>query len=107
MNKIATTPMVVECITDPVELGKTRAQDERFQRNLAWFWAHAAEIYRLYRGKCLCIAGQELFVADSAQDAIAKARTAHPDDDGWFTRYVYREKRTRIYAHRWSLEVVR
>ena len=30
--------------TDPVELARCRAQDERFRRNSDWFAAHAQEI---------------------------------------------------------------
>lgn len=33
-----------------------------FERNLAWFDAHADEIYARRRGKGVCIAGQELDV---------------------------------------------
>src|SRR2546426_3431855 len=92
-------PIIVEEVTDPVELQKAHAQDERFERNWAWFEAHAAEIYAHHRGKCLCIAGQELFVADTAEEVLALARAAHPEDDGRFTRYIPRERAHRIYAH--------
>jgi hypothetical protein len=93
------TPIVMEEVTDPTELAKAKAQDERFERNWAWFTASAAEIYAKHRGKCLCIAGQELFVADTPEQAIASAKAAHPDDDGLFTRYIPKEKAFRIYAH--------
>lgn len=91
--------IVMEQVSDPAELTKAKLQDERFERNWAWFEAHAAEIYPRYRGKCLCIAGQELFVADDPAEALAEARAAHPDDDGCFTRYIPREQAYRIYAH--------
>jgi len=55
-------------------------------------------VYATHRGKCICIAGEELFVADTAKEAIARATTAHPDDEGWFTRYIPKEKVARIYA---------
>jgi hypothetical protein len=88
----------MEEVTDPEELAKARAQRERFDRNAAWLQAHGAEIYPRYRGKCLCIAGEELFVADTAVEALALATTAHPEDDGRFLHYVPREKVARIYA---------
>ncbi len=91
-------PIVMEVVTDPAELARARVQDERFGRNLAWFEAHATEIYARHRGKCICIAGQELFVADTAKEVLAQATAAHPEDDGRFTRYIPREKRDRIYA---------
>lgn len=92
-------PITIEVVTDVVELAKAREQDERFEKNWAWFTAHAEEIYRTQRGKCLCISEQELFVGDTPAEAIAQAKAAYPDDDGRFTRMIPREKLERIYAH--------
>ena len=91
--------IVMEEVTDPVELAKAFAQDARFEKNWSWFEAHAAEIYAQHRGKCLCVAGQELFVADTPSEVLALARAAHPDDDGLFTGYIPKERTYRIYAH--------
>ena len=88
--------LVMEEITDPTELARAQAQWERFDRNWAWFEAHAAEIYKAHRGKCVCVAGQELFVADTPEEVLARAATAHPEDDGRFTRYIPRERIARI-----------
>lgn len=93
-------PVIMEEMTDAEELTKARAQDERFERNWVWFETHAAEIYRQHRGKCLCVAGQELFVADTPEQVLALATAAHPKDDGRFTRYIPKERTGRIYAHR-------
>jgi hypothetical protein len=92
-------PLMMEEITEPDELTKARAQRERFDRNSAWLQAHAAEVYRRYRGKCVCVAGEELFVADTPEQALALATAAHPEDNGSFLRYIPREKIDRIYAH--------
>jgi hypothetical protein len=89
----------IEEITDPDVLAKARAQDERFGRNLAWFEEHGPEIFSKHRGQVICIAGQELFAADTGLEAISLAKAAHPDDDGRFTYRVPREKAIRIYAH--------
>lgn len=91
--------IVMEEVTDPEELAKARAQRERFDRNSAWLQAHVPEIYTRYRGKCICIAGEEPFVADTPEEALALATAAHPEDDGRFLRYIPREKLDRIYAH--------
>jgi hypothetical protein len=91
-------PIVMEEVTDPAELAKARARRERFDRNAAWLQAHAAEVYPRYRGKCICIAGEELFVADTPEEVLALASAAHPEDDGRFLRYIPREKVARIYA---------
>ena len=92
-------PVMVVDITDPDDLARADAQDERFGRNLAWFQKHGGEISAQYRGRWICIAGQELFAADTARDVIALARAAHPDDDGQFTYCVPRERAARIYAY--------
>lgn len=92
-------PIVMEEVTDPEELIKARGQRQRFDRNSAWLQAHAAEVYTRYRGKCVCVAGEELFVADTPEEAWALATAAHPEDDGSFIRYIPREKVARIYAH--------
>ena len=94
--------ITMEEVTDPVELAKAFAQDARFEKNWVWFEAHAAEIYSQHRGKCLCVAGQELFVADTTPEVLALARAAHPDDDGFYLRTIPKEKAYRIYAHRWT-----
>ena len=100
-------PIIMEEVTDPVELQKAREQDERFERNWAWFEAHAAEIYAQHRGKCICIAGEELFVADTPEEALALAVSAHPNDDGRFTRLIPQEKIARIYADQWHVARMR
>src|SRR5262245_21195528 len=88
--------VVMEEVTDPAELAKAQAQRERFERNFAWFQAHATEIYQRYPGKSVCIADQELFVADSSAEAWALGEAAHPEDDGSFVQYIPLEKVARI-----------
>lgn len=96
-------PLVLEEVTDPEELAKIRARRARFDRNAAWLQAHASEVYTRYRGKCICVAGEELFVADTPEEVLALATTAHPEDDGFFLHYIPREKLARIYAHSWGM----
>jgi hypothetical protein len=96
-------PVVMEEMTDPTELAKARAQNERFERNSAWLQAHIQEIYSRHRGKCICVAGQELFVADTAQAVIAQAKAAHPEDDGRLLRCIPKERIDRIYANKRSV----
>ncbi len=91
--------ITMEEVTDPEELAQARAQRERFDRNAAWLQAHASEVYTRYRGKCICIAGEELFVADTPKEVHALAVAAHPEDDGSFVHYIPREKLARIYAY--------
>ena len=84
--------------TNPGEAGRARRQRAQFDRNNAWLQAHVPELYARHRGRCICIAGEELFVGDTASEAIGKAMAAHPDDDGWFTRYIPKDKAARVYA---------
>jgi len=91
--------IVMEEVTDPVELAEAQAQREQFDCNSAWLEAHVSEVYSKHRGKCICIAGEELFVADTPREALAKATAAHPEDKGCFVRYIPKEKVPRIYAY--------
>jgi hypothetical protein len=94
------SPFKFGLVSDPAEVAAAQARRADLEINLAWFREHAMEIYRQNRGKCICVAGQEVFVADTSPDAIAQATAAHPHDQGWFIRYIPLEKLPRIYhAH--------
>jgi hypothetical protein len=93
----ASSTIVIEEERDPAAIRAAQAQCERFDRNWAWLEAHAKEVYR-HRGKVICVAGEELFVGDTSEDVLAKARAAHPDDDGRVTRMIPKERGARIYA---------
>ena len=92
------TTIQMQDVTDADELAKARKQREQFDRNSVWLQGNISNIYAKHRGKCICVAGQEVFVADTASEAIGQATAAHPDDEGWFTRYIPKEKVARIYA---------
>jgi len=92
-------PVVMEEMTDPIDVARARVQDERFRRNSAWLQAHIPEVYSRHRGKCICVSGEELFVADTPEAVLALAKIAHPDDDGRLLRYIPREKMARVYAY--------
>ena len=86
-------------ITDPEEAMKARVRHEQFERNWDWLEAHASEVYQ-HRAKFICIAGQELFVGDSVEDVLARAKVAHPGDHGFLTRYIPKNRGPRIYGPR-------
>jgi hypothetical protein len=90
--------MIVEDTLAPEELAAYQVQDERFQRNTDWLQAHADEIYPRHRDKFICVAGQELFVGDTPEDALMLATSAHSEDNGRFLYYVPKKKLARIYA---------
>lgn len=96
--------ITMEEITDPKEIAWFRASMAQVARNADWLEAHANEIYRHYRGKFIVVAGEELFVGDTAQEALALAKAAHPDDHSSLIRYIYPKKTIRIYTHQRHLE---
>ena len=100
------TPLVMFEVTDAGEIAKIQRQRARFRKNSDWLQAHVPEVYAGHRGKHICVAGQELFVADTAPEVITMARTAHPEDDGLLLRYIPRERLERVYAHFRALETV-
>ncbi len=89
----------MEVVTDPIDLARAQARRERFDRNMAWLQAHAHEVFTRHRGKCIVVAGENLFAADTPQAAITQAEAAHPNDDGMVIHYIPKEKVARIYAH--------
>jgi hypothetical protein len=90
--------IVMQELTDTGELAKARKLREQFDRNSQWLQSNIADVYSKHRGKFICIAGQEPFIATTISAAVAKATAAHPEDEGWFTRYIPLEKVARVYA---------
>lgn len=102
-----TAPFQTSVETDATSAAGRRAQMARLARNSAWLQAHASEVYPAHRGKFIAVAGEELFVADTVQEALAQARAAHPDDDGILTQYIPKRRGVRLYAHRGLLAHLR
>jgi hypothetical protein len=99
--------IVIEEVTDPEEIARHHRVAEAGRRNSAWLEAHWADLLPDARGKFVAVAGQEAFVADSPEEAIALAKEAHPDDPGRLIRYVIPEQGWRIYAHRRQVDGLR
>ena len=57
--------IVVQELTDSGKNALAQGRRERFDRNSAWLQAHIKEVYWRYRGKCVVIAGEEPFAADT------------------------------------------
>jgi hypothetical protein len=107
MMTVKPDPLVVTEVTDPTEMAQIRARHDRFLKNSDWLQAHIPAVYSQHRGKFICVAGQQLFAADSAPEAVALARKAHPEDDGFLFRYIPAKKLERIYAHSGAMESLR
>jgi hypothetical protein len=93
-------PATMEIETDPEELALSHAVHQRAKLNSDWLQSHWADILPEARGKILVVAGQEAFVADTHAEAWAKARAAHPEDEGAISQYVPFARGPRIYARR-------
>jgi len=91
---------LLEEVTDPAEIARFRAQDERQRRNLTWLQTHWNDLLPQARGKHVAVAGQEAFLADTAEQAWAWTKAAHPEDNGAFVHYVRQGEGPRIYGHR-------
>lgn len=91
--------IVMEEVSDPQEVARARLQFAQAELNSDWLQAHATEIYAQHRGKFIVVAGEELFVANTPEEATALAKAAHPDDEGSIIRYIYPKKMARVYAN--------
>jgi hypothetical protein len=99
-GSLAYNRVTLEWVDEPSAIAQARARDERIKRNSDWLQAHWDHLWPQARGKYLAVAGQEAFVADTSEEARARARAAHPEDDGAFCQYVSTKRGPRIYAHR-------
>ncbi len=90
----------LEEVVDPVEIERSRRRRERYLRNDRVLRDHIPEVYHDHRGKVIVVAGEELHVCDTAEQAWAWARAHHPEDDGLLLRTIPQEKGWRIYATR-------
>lgn len=91
-------PTVLGELTDPDAIKELEERWDRYTRNEAVFRQSMHIIYQRYRGKVVVVAGRELHVADTPDEAWAWARAHYPDDDGLLVRSIPRERGWRIYA---------
>jgi hypothetical protein len=94
-DPVARTLLVISEVTDPKLLAKLEVQRKQSDRNAAWLQAHAHEVYS-HRGKYFCVAGEELFVADTVDGAVKAARAKHSGDLGYLFRYIPLERLPRV-----------
>ena len=59
--------LILEEITDPAELARAQAQDERHRRNQEWLAAHWSSLLPRARGQFVAVARQEAFIAPPLQ----------------------------------------
>ena len=95
--------LTIEDVADPMEIARHREQDEQFKRNLDWIESHWSDIPPAEYGKYLAVGGQQVFLADSPQEARALAEAAHPNDRGIWVYFLRRPGGPRIYGNRWPV----
>lgn len=93
--------LVLEEVTDPVEIERFRARHQQFRANTAWLEANWEHLTPQAFGKFIAVAGQEAFLASSPQEAWAWAKATHPEDEGPLVEFVLPPTGPRIYANRW------
>jgi hypothetical protein len=80
--------VTLEIATEPAEISQVTDHDRRLKRNLEYLNARWDDLRPRECGRFVAVAGQELFIADTYQEALDKARAAHPDDDGYWAQHV-------------------
>ena len=98
---------IVSSIDEPAGVAEVRARNERGRRNLTWLEGHWADFLPQARGRFVAVAGEDGYVADSAEEAWAWAKKTHPEDDGAIVQFVRSDEGPRIYANRRHLAHVR
>jgi hypothetical protein len=96
MNKPKTT---LQKATDPIESARSRVSEEQERREMHWLAAHWPEILLQAYGKYVAVVEEQFFIADTAEQAIALAQAAHPDNDGILAQYVFPPGGARLYGH--------
>jgi hypothetical protein len=66
-TRMAEPAFRVEEVSNPHDIARARAQDERHRRNSDWLQRHWAVVLPQARGKFLAVAGQEPCIADTPE----------------------------------------
>jgi hypothetical protein len=75
------------------EIEVMRVREERARRNSQWLQTHWNQLLPRALGKFVAVAGEEAFIADTAQEAWAWAREEHPEDDTATVQFVNPERK--------------
>lgn len=97
---MAPEPLVLEEVTDPVEIARIRAALEQAKLNADWLETHWDDLLPAAFGKFIAVAGQKAFIADSPEAARRWADEFHPEDRGALVEYVLPPGGPRYYANR-------
>jgi hypothetical protein len=90
---------VIEDVADPAEVASFHAMLDAARANRDWLAGQWPRLLPGARGKYLAVAGREAFLAETADEARARARAAHPEDKGLFVQFVPAQRGPKVYAH--------
>lgn len=76
-------------VTDPVEVAAYRARRAVAEQNLDWLQEHIYELAEGNIGKWVCIAEQQAFFHEDANEAYRLALAAHPNAEGFIEYYFF------------------
>ena len=74
---IKTSSIVMDVVTDPVELAEASALRAQAERNYSWWQSHAKDMFSnpAHRGKCVCITQKSCqWISGSNQCSRCRAR---------------------------------
>jgi hypothetical protein len=91
---------------DPALRAQMQKAHEQHERNRKWLTDHWPDLLPQALGKYVAVAGGQVIVADTLQEAVAWAHAHHPDDHGRIVRYVRPDKGPRIYGNRGTVGAV-
>jgi hypothetical protein len=103
-NAMTEPQFIIEEVTDPVAIARSKQQHERHKRNTDWLQSHWGDLLPQARGKFLAVANQEAYLANTPEEAWAWAGRTHPEDNGAFVRYVRTGRGPRFYGSRTNRE---
>jgi hypothetical protein len=89
----------VKEVTDSQEAARSRARQEQERREMHWLTAHWPDILPQAYGKYVAVVDEQFFIADTAEQAVALAQAAHPDQDGILAQYVFPPGGARLYGY--------
>lgn len=98
VNANRRSEIVIEEVTDPVEIARHRAQHARHDRNLKWLESHWSDLPNA-PGRYVAVANERAFIATTAEEGWTWAHSQQPADDGAIVLLVPVAQGWRIYAN--------
>lgn len=99
--------IVIENVSDPVEIDGHKQGWEHFDRNCRWLEQNWKNLLPRARGMIVAVAGEEAFLAETPEEAWKWTKEHHPEDMGPLVQYVFAKEGPRCYGIRGRVADVR